>query len=299
MHAGAGRGASAAPTWAPASSATIHPGVQTVTNGGQCTSNFVFYDATNVYLGQAAHCSGPGGQTDTDGCDAASLPIGTPVDDRRRHQAGHAGLQLVDHDARARGGRREHVRRQRPRARQDRPGRRSKVNPSIPFWGGPTGTGARPQPGRRSLVRQLGAARRHHAAQPEGGRRGRRGRRRLEPPGRHGHAGHPRRLRQRVHGQQGRALGILSTLAIAPIPAPTASGTSPRSSPRRAHVGFRPRWRTAPSRSAARCCRSRAPRSSRRGADASRRRGWRRRRGRAARRSGRRRSRRRARPAPS
>ena len=54
-------GASAAPTWAPASSATIHPGVQTLTNGGQCTSNFVFYDATNVYLGQAAHCSSQGG----------------------------------------------------------------------------------------------------------------------------------------------------------------------------------------------------------------------------------------------
>ena len=32
--------ASAAPSWAPASSATIHPGVQTVTDGsGQCTSN--------------------------------------------------------------------------------------------------------------------------------------------------------------------------------------------------------------------------------------------------------------------
>ena len=60
--------ASAAPSWAPASSATIHPGVQTFTAGAQCTANFVFYDASNVYLGQAAHCSGTGSSTDTNGC---------------------------------------------------------------------------------------------------------------------------------------------------------------------------------------------------------------------------------------
>src|SRR5947207_14854499 len=70
----------AASAWAPASSATIHPGVQVFTNGAQCTSNFVFYDASNVYLGQAAHCSSEGGQTDTNGCTTQSLPIGTPVD---------------------------------------------------------------------------------------------------------------------------------------------------------------------------------------------------------------------------
>ena len=63
--------AAAAPAWAPASSATIHPGVQTFTDGAQCTANFVFFDATNVYLGQAAHCSGTGSSTDTDGCTSA------------------------------------------------------------------------------------------------------------------------------------------------------------------------------------------------------------------------------------
>src|SRR6476659_237149 len=72
--------ASAAPSWAPASSATIHPGVQTFTAGAQCTANFVFYDASNVYLGKAAHCSGTGTSTDTNGCTSGSLPIGTPVD---------------------------------------------------------------------------------------------------------------------------------------------------------------------------------------------------------------------------
>jgi hypothetical protein len=71
---------SAASAWAPASSATIHPGVQVFTNGAQCTANFVFQDASNVYLGQAAHCSGTGSSTDTNGCTSGSLPIGTPVD---------------------------------------------------------------------------------------------------------------------------------------------------------------------------------------------------------------------------
>ena len=72
--------ASAEPSWAPASSATIHPGVQTETNGAQCTANFVYFDASdNVYLGQAAHCAGTGSNTDTDGCTTQSLPLGTPV----------------------------------------------------------------------------------------------------------------------------------------------------------------------------------------------------------------------------
>src|SRR6476620_11771555 len=71
---------SAASAWAPAATAPIHPGVQVFTDGAQCTSNFVFQDASNVYLGQAAHCSGTGGNTATNGCDSGSLPIGTPVD---------------------------------------------------------------------------------------------------------------------------------------------------------------------------------------------------------------------------
>jgi hypothetical protein len=58
----------------------IHPGVQTFTDGAQCTSNFVFSDGTTTYLGQAAHCSATGSATDTDGCTSASLPIGTAVE---------------------------------------------------------------------------------------------------------------------------------------------------------------------------------------------------------------------------
>ena len=132
--------AGAAPTWAPAATAAIHPGVQTVTAGGQCTANFVFYDASNtVYIGQAAHCSGTGGATETDGCDSGSLPLGTPVQVGGASQPGTmvynswlamqaAGetdpntcafndLALV----------------------RLNPTDFGKVNPSIPFWGGPNG----------------------------------------------------------------------------------------------------------------------------------------------------------------
>jgi hypothetical protein len=128
----------AAPSWAPASSAAIHPGVQTFTDGAQCTANFVFYDASNVYLGQAAHCSGTGSSTDTNGCTSESLPIGTPVDiggsqpgtlvynswltmqshgEANPDTCAYNDLALVKVAAADVG----------------------KVNPSIPFWGGPTG----------------------------------------------------------------------------------------------------------------------------------------------------------------
>jgi hypothetical protein len=136
----------AAPAWAPAGSAAIAPGNQTLTQGAQCTSNFVFFDASNtVYLGQAAHCSGTGGSTETNGCDSGSLPNGTAVEVEGANQPGtmvynswiamqQAGetnadacsfndfalVRLSAADA-------------------------ARTNPSIPFWGGPTGiTGSVP-----------------------------------------------------------------------------------------------------------------------------------------------------------
>jgi hypothetical protein len=80
-------GVSPAGAWAPASSATIHPGVMTFTNASsflegasQCTGNFIYTDAAgNVYLGQAAHCSSTGEDTETNGCSTKSLPIGTKI----------------------------------------------------------------------------------------------------------------------------------------------------------------------------------------------------------------------------
>jgi hypothetical protein len=79
--------AGTASAWAPEGSAAIHPGVMTFTGGpsflegaGQCTANFVFTDASgNVYLGQAAHCSSQGSNTETNGCSTKSLPLGTPI----------------------------------------------------------------------------------------------------------------------------------------------------------------------------------------------------------------------------
>lgn len=75
--------AAAAPSraWAPAASATIHPGIRTDTGGAGCTANFVYTDSSgSVYLGQAAHCSGADGQALAgSGCTSASRPIGTPV----------------------------------------------------------------------------------------------------------------------------------------------------------------------------------------------------------------------------
>ncbi|WP_409461635.1 serine protease [Amycolatopsis sp. GA6-003] len=129
----------ATPTWAPADTAAVHPGVQTHTNGAQCTSNFVYSNGTDVFLGQAAHCSGTGGSTETNGCSAGSLPLGTPVEIagaskpgtlvynswltmQSRHEADantcqYNDLALVKID----------------------PSDVAKVNPSLPFWGGPTG----------------------------------------------------------------------------------------------------------------------------------------------------------------
>ena len=113
--------------------------MQTFTAGAQCTANFVFYDASNVYLGQAAHCSGTGSATDTNGC-TQRLAADRHARRHRRQQARHHGLQLVaDHAVQGRD-RRRHLRRTTTSrwSRSIRPTSAS-VNPSIPFWGGPTG----------------------------------------------------------------------------------------------------------------------------------------------------------------
>src|SRR4051794_29306460 len=133
--------ASGALAWAPADSATVHPGVQTFTNGAQCTSNFVFSDGTNTYIGQAAHCSGTGGNTATDGCTSGTLPVGTQVDvtgaskpgtmvynswatmqangEKNADTCAYNDLALVKLD----------------------PADVPNTNPSVPGFGGPTGVG--------------------------------------------------------------------------------------------------------------------------------------------------------------
>ena len=69
----------AAPSAIATSAGTIHPGVQTFTGGAQCTANFVFRDSAATYIGQAAHCASTGAATGTNGCITPSRPLGTPV----------------------------------------------------------------------------------------------------------------------------------------------------------------------------------------------------------------------------
>jgi Trypsin len=132
-------GASAARAWAPAGKATIHPGVQTFTKGAQCTANFVFRSGRAVYLGQAAHCSGTGDSTETDGCTSKSLPLGTHVT-----FAGVTGKMIYNSWITMQ---KQHEKRPNVCAYNDLALIRiprsavAKVNPSVPFWGGPTGLG--------------------------------------------------------------------------------------------------------------------------------------------------------------
>jgi hypothetical protein len=136
---GAPAGASA---WAPADSATIHPGVQTFTEGAQCTANFVFSDGANTYLGQAAHCSGTGAATDTDGCDSGSLPIGTQVEvDGASRPGTLAYNSWLTMQARGETDPDTCAYNDFALIRLD-PADVASVNPSVPGFGGPTGVGA-------------------------------------------------------------------------------------------------------------------------------------------------------------
>jgi hypothetical protein len=133
-----GSGANAAPTWAPAATAAIHPGVQTFTAGAQCTANFVFFNGTTVYIGQAAHCSGTGGNTETDGCTSGSLPLGTPVDVTG---ASAPGTMIYNSwlTMQATGESDPDVCAYNDLALVELPlADYANVNPSIPHWGGPT-----------------------------------------------------------------------------------------------------------------------------------------------------------------
>jgi hypothetical protein len=130
-----------ASAWAPADQATIHPGVMTFTEGAQCTSNFVFTQGADVYLGQAAHCSGTGGATETNGCDSGSLPVGTPVE---IDGASRPGTMVYNSwlAMQARGESNEDACAYNDFAlvRID-PADVPDVNPSVPGFGGPTGVG--------------------------------------------------------------------------------------------------------------------------------------------------------------
>lgn len=126
--------------WAPAATAAIHPGVQTITEGGQCTANFVYTDGADVYIGQAAHCASLGGPTDLDGCTTPTQPVGTPVEIQGAEHPGtlaysswaamQASPEQEDADTCSHN--------DFALVRID-PRDVAKVNPSVPHWGGPVG----------------------------------------------------------------------------------------------------------------------------------------------------------------
>jgi hypothetical protein len=132
---------SAASAWAPAAEATVHPGVQTNSDSGQCTANFIYTRGADTFIGQAAHCTSTGEATETDGCTSQSLPLGTQVQVTGASKPGtlaynswltmqangetdpdtcaYNDIALVKLD----------------------PADVGKVNPSVPGFGGPTGVG--------------------------------------------------------------------------------------------------------------------------------------------------------------
>lgn len=214
--------ASAAPSgWAPAGSAPVHPGVTTQTRDATCTANFVYTDGSSVYIGQAAHCSGTGGSTATNGCESPSLPLGTPVN---VGGASKPGVMVYN----------SWLAMQQQRERDPNactfndfalvklaPEDAAKVNPSVPFWGGPapiantTGTSAgdtvisygnsplrggitQLSPKQGISLGDTGQGWNHGVA--------------TVTPGIPGDSG------SGFMDDQGRALGVLSTLELAPVP---------------------------------------------------------------------------------
>ena len=213
--------ASAAPTWADADTATIHPGVMTFTGGQQCTSNFVFTDGAGaVYIGQAAHCSGTDGNTATNGCEAGSMPLGTPVEVDGASRPGelvyNSWLTMqfegeTDPDACQYN--------DFALVRLD-PADWDQVNPSIPVWGGPVGIGDETalfedvySYGNSSLrlgISNLSPKTGYSLGSTAGG---------WTHPVYTATPGIPGDSGSAFLDSEGRAIGVLSTLAVAPLPA--------------------------------------------------------------------------------
>jgi hypothetical protein len=191
------------------------------TDGAQCTANFIFTRGSEVLIGYAAHCAGTGGATETDGCLAGSLPVGTPVEIDGASQNGtlvySSWLAMQD-------------------ANETDPNTCAyndfalvrvaaadvgKVNPSIPHWGGPTGLNTTGNPLLSRLYTYGNSSLRLGLTQlsPKTGMSlGTTGGGWTHPaytvtPGIPGDSG------SALLDASGRASGVLSTVAIAPLPA--------------------------------------------------------------------------------
>ena len=233
---GAAPAAETASPWAPATTAKIHPGVQMFTQGAQCTANFVYTDSLDrVYVGYAAHCAGLGAATDTNGCLTKSVPLGTTVRFAEGATALTAGTTLgygkLVYSSwitmRELGEQRPD-----PCAYNDLALVRlnatavKSVNPSVPFWGGPvsidtdgTAAGARIYTYGDSSLRagtsvlgpklgvSLGSSAHGWTTDVY-----------TVSPGIPGDSG------SGLMDGQGRAMGVLSTLALAPLPGSNGVG---------------------------------------------------------------------------
>ena len=199
----------------------------------------------STYIGQAAHCSGTGAATDTNGCDAGTLPLGTPVEINGATQPGTLAysswitMQKPGRDQPRR------VRVQRLRARADRGGRRRQGQR----------LGARLRRARRG---RRGQQHRRRRSTPTATRRCAAGITQLSPkqgtvvqttgngwsrtvytvtPGIPGDSG------SGFLDAQGGAIGTLSTVAIAPLAGvERRGGPGPRAQLRRRRMAPRCRW---------------------------------------------------------
>jgi hypothetical protein len=216
--------------WAPAGKARIRPGVQMFTKGAQCTGNFVFADrAGRRYVGYASHCAGKGAATDTNGCKTRSHPLGTRVRFAKGATLASNGT-TVGHGALAYSSwikmRQLNMKKGPACAANDfalvRVNRsdRRKVNPSVPFWGGPTGLAGKGAP-QGSQVYSYGnsiiRAGEERLSPKTGASLGRTNRGwgwevETATPGIPGDSG------------SGRAFGTLSTVQIAPLPGANGLG---------------------------------------------------------------------------
>ncbi|GAC1363966.1 MAG: hypothetical protein NVSMB32_06030 [Actinomycetota bacterium] len=205
------------PGFAPAASATIHPGVQTVTGGGQCTANFIFTDGDGQsYIGQAAHCSSTGSATQSGGCDTPTLPLGTLV---RIQGASRPGVLAYNSWVTM-----QELQESGPNTcryndlalvRID-PADASRINPTVPFWGGPTGLNTSGAPATQAVYSygnsslRLGLTLLSPKVGISGGDSGGGGSHGVTTvtPGIPGDSGSP------FLDAQGNALGILSTLNV-------------------------------------------------------------------------------------
>jgi hypothetical protein len=232
--------ATATASYAPAGTAKIHPGVMMYTKGAQCTANFVYKDAAgHTYVGYAAHCAGTGAATDTNGCKTKSLPLGTKV---RFAEGGSivSGGTTVGYGKLAYSSWRSMHRLGTKNGNQCAYNdlalvRVAKndvhdVNPTVPVWGGPTGVATHGTKqgdrvysyGNSSLrggVTQLspktgisqGDSARHWTRTVY-----------TASPGIPGDSG------SGYLDQHGRALGVLSTIELAPEPGANGVGDLPR-----------------------------------------------------------------------